>query len=165
MVDADAVREMRREIGVSKNDLSGFLTKNRPAQEVNLQHAAEDAAEWLEHYEVRQENLRGLEQVLSQQDNGTQIVVAEMPVSSAYYDYFGQGKADYDRFVNSVAPLVKSYNLPFLEAPADQLIPEEGWWDRSHLNVVGAEIYSNWLGEQIGKAAIDGHVDLLSPIQ
>lgn len=161
MLDTESLRETQSEIG----DLSGFLAKYRPAQEVHVQAAAKDAAQWLKHYEVRQENLSGLEHILGQQRNGTQIVVVEMPVSSTYYDYFGKGKTDYDRFVNSVEPLVRSRNVPFLRAPDEQLIPEEGWWNRSHMNVVGAEIYSNWLGEQIGKAVIDGYVDYHSPIQ
>lgn len=165
MLDTESLRELRHEFAANKNDLSGFLAKQRPAQEVHFQAGAKDAAKWLKHYKVRQENLSGLEKLLEQRGNGTQIVVVEMPVPSVYYDYFGQGKTDYDRFVNSIEPLVKSNNLPFLQAPTSQLIPEEGWWDKSHMNAVGAEIYSRWLGEQIGKGMVDGYAGLLGPIQ
>ncbi|MGF1504205.1 MAG: hypothetical protein GYB64_04415 [Chloroflexi bacterium] len=38
---------------------------------------------------------------------------------------------------------------------AQALLPLEGWQNRTHLNVVGAEVFSRWLGEQLA------HSDLL----
>jgi hypothetical protein len=30
-------------------------------------------------------------------------------------------------------------------------IPRQGWWDYTHLNIQGAEIFSQWLGAQLSE--------------
>jgi hypothetical protein len=40
------------------------------------------------------------------------------------------------------------------------LIPESGWIESNHLNVDGAEIFSKWVGEQLGKSVKDGSLIL-----
>jgi hypothetical protein len=35
------------------------------------------------------------------------------------------------------------------------MIPDDGWVDYSHLNVDGADVFSAWLGGQIGEMVID----------
>jgi hypothetical protein len=40
------------------------------------------------------------------------------------------------------------------------MIPDDGWSDYSHLNVTGAEIFSDWLGQQVGGIKILENNDL-----
>ena len=42
------------------------------------------------------------------------------------------------------------------------IIPDNGWMNRNHLNSTGASIYSQWLGEQIANAVQSGD---LGPIE
>jgi hypothetical protein len=38
----------------------------------------------------------------------------------------------------------------FIRADIDQ-IPDEGWWDKTHMNLIGAGIYSRWLAKQVAE--------------
>jgi hypothetical protein len=49
-----------------------------------------------------------------------------------------------------------------LQTSSKQQIPEAGWWDAAHMNAIGAEIFSKWLGEQVGKAVRKGTIALPS---
>jgi hypothetical protein len=41
--------------------------------------------------------------------------------------------------------------------------PELGWMDYSHLNTTGAEIFSIWLGEEVGIAEVQGSLMMFRP--
>jgi hypothetical protein len=153
-------RDSLQEIGSSANDLSGFLGKTRPAQEIHYQAAAKDAQRWLQPYEIRQENVDGLEQVLDEQSVETQVIIVEMPVNQSYFDYFENGKSDYDRFVTQVASTTSSRDILFIRTSDSLQVQDEGWWDRSHMNMKGAEFFSTWLGDKIAQAVLEGNLVL-----
>jgi len=114
-------------------------------------------------YQMLDENLDALESILKYYDIGTQVVVVEMPVSNGLYYFFGNGKEDYDRFTARVNELSSLYQVPFwLTEPLDS-IPDNGWMDYSHLNTTGAEIFSRWLGQQVGKLEGSGSIESSQP--
>jgi hypothetical protein len=153
-LDADSLRAAY----VAKDDLSGFLPKTRPALDEHFQAGAIDAAKWIEHYEIQEENLLGLVEMINGYGNDVQVLVVEMPLSQDYYEYFANGKIDYERFVNQIDTLLQSQNNYLVKTSHRNLIPVEGWWDRSHMNAIGARVFSTWLGEQIGLAFKDGEL-------
>ncbi len=138
-----------REMAYSPQDLNGFLPKTRPPQEIHFQVAAKVAAQWFQPYQIKPENIQGLQQVIAQRNDSVQVIVVEMPVQQSYYDYFENGKEDYDRFADEVSHVLAAEGTPFLQTSPLSLIPDEGWWDRSHMNWTGANIFSEWLGHQI----------------
>lgn len=103
------------------------------------------------NYEMLDENILALESILAYSGSETQVVVVEMPMADGLYYFFGNGDADYDRFIARVDELTNRYNIPFWRTETMDLIPDDGWSDYSHLNVTGAEIFSAWLGEQVGR--------------
>jgi hypothetical protein len=146
--NTDGLRESQQEFGVSIADASGFLPKTRPAQEVHFLAAEKDAANLFHPYTIYDENLEGLAQIIDLQKS-TKIVIVEMPVSVDYYAYFENQELDYERFVEAIVSTTAPKNIPLIQTSNSQIIPDEGWWDRSHMNLVGANIFSEWLGEQI----------------
>jgi len=105
-------------------------------------------------YQLLDENLGALEDIMEYSKSGTQVIVVEMPVSDGLYYFFGNGEADYEMYVNRVSELADLHHVPFWRTEPLDSIPDNGWSDYSHLNVTGAEIFSTWLGEQVGMLEI-----------
>jgi hypothetical protein len=100
---------------------------------------------------VLSENVDGLKKIANFSEQGVQVIFFEVPVVfDEYYNYFGNGEDDYDGFVNAVSSVTDEYGIPFIRTNELSTIPEEGWWNENHLNMEGANIFSRWLGEQIG---------------
>lgn len=114
-------------------------------------------------YRMRHENLAALERILDYNNLGVQVVVVEMPVSDGLYYFFGNGEADYNRFIEGVSRLAALHQVPFWRTEPLDSIPDHGWSDYGHLNTTGAKIFSAWLGRQIGRADEDGSIEVTQP--
>jgi hypothetical protein len=144
---------------LSQPDISqGFLGKTTEARREHYEAAARDAATWLRPYEIQEENLQSLSTILRQREKGVAIIVVEMPVYSQYFDYFENGKEDYTRFVTLLTRVAGSEDAILLRAPAYNMIPEDGWWDRSHLNQHGAEAFTQWLAKHVAHLSVAGEI-------
>lgn len=104
-------------------------------------------------YIMLDENLSALEKMMAYNGLKTQVILLEMPISDGIYDFFGNGKADYDQYVSRVGQAAALHEIPFWRTEALESIPDDGWSDYNHLNVTGAQVFSAWLGMQV--AAID----------
>jgi hypothetical protein len=109
-------------------------------------------------YGVLPENQRALEQILDRQDTNTTIVLVEMPVPDTYFNFFKNPSTDYSHFIDTLRNSASKYDIFYIETTPVQIIPEDGWMDYSHVNSKGAELFSEWLGEQIGKAVVAGEI-------
>lgn len=116
----------------------------------------------LSDYEMREENLSGLEQIFNENGPSTRVIVVEMPVPAGYFYFFENGKDDYDRFIKQIASLAEG-NVPFLQTTLLDPIPEDGWVDYSHLNRKGASVFSGWLGEKVGEIAKQSITNQVAP--
>jgi hypothetical protein len=114
-------------------------------------------------YQPLEENLDALESIMEHNRSGTQVIVVEMPVADGLYYFFGNGEKDYDQFVARINELADLHQVPFWRTEPLDSIPDDGWSDYSHLNVTGAEIFSTWLGEQVGRLEIQKDADSLQP--
>jgi hypothetical protein len=140
------------------NTSQGFLAKTGTAEEVHFQAALRDAARWFQPYKIHPVNLDALTAIARQKQNGSQVLVVEMPVSDEYFAYMQQGKKDYDRFVSQASDRLAAADTVFLRSTDEQIIPDEGWWDRSHMNKTGADIFSQWLANKIANLALAGEM-------
>jgi hypothetical protein len=113
----------------------------------------------LSEYEMLPENLSGLEQLMAQNSGDTQVLIIEMPTPPTYMLFFDNGRQDYQRFIDQVESMAESRAVPFWQTTRLQLIPDEGWWDYSHLNTKGAQVFSKWLGEQLGSEVLQGKLE------
>lgn len=110
-------------------------------------------------YQIFDENLVALETIMGYKQ--TQVIVVEMPVSDGLYYFFGNGEKDYDRYISNVSELANQQHVPFWRTEPLDFIPDIGWMDYSHLNTTGAEIFSTWLGQQLGNAEKQGSIAIL----
>lgn len=114
-------------------------------------------------YHMLDENLNALESIMEYNGATTQVIVVEMPVADGLYYFFGNGEADYDRFIARISGLAGLHHIPFWRTEPLDSIPDDGWSDYSHLNVKGAEIFSKWLGEQVGRLEVQKDAGGLQP--
>jgi hypothetical protein len=99
--------------------------------------------------------LSGMEGLL-QREPGQQTVLLEMPVHPTYLHYYGRGEADYRLGLAAAEQAAANAGAPFWTTTREDLIPEEGWTNRIHLNALGARVFSEWLGTQLGNAVLEG---------
>lgn len=106
-------------------------------------------------FTIYPENASGLQAVISQSDKDLQVIVFQMPVSANYMYFFGEGSKDYERFIKLVKESTQTHRVTFLKTVPMASIPDEGWTDYNHLNTIGAEYFSQWLGEEFGKLIME----------
>lgn len=109
--------------------------------------------ERLGNYRILPENTTGLRQILNMNGASTRVILVEMPVPSAFFQFFGNPKADYNAFVTEVEQLTDESQVPFLRTLDLNVVPDHGWFDFSHVNTIGAGAFSEWLGDRIGMLA------------
>jgi hypothetical protein len=110
------------------------------------------AFRWLYEYEMLPENLAGMRQIINQREKGVQVIFLELPFPDTAYAFFKNGKNDYNRFIDQVTQLTTVTGTPFWRSHDQMTIEPAGWWDFLHLNMVGADKFSEWLGNQMSEA-------------
>jgi hypothetical protein len=89
------------------------------------------------------------------------ILLLELPVHPTLMYFFENGVDTYrEMWIEPVETIAARRGTPFWQTSSLEIIPEEGWGDRSRLNPVGAEIFSRWLGGQVGQAAAGGSLQI-----
>jgi hypothetical protein len=112
------------------------------------------------NFGVSERNLAALEEIIGfSQDTGAQVVIAEMvyhPALLELKDDKGDPRLDKTEilaFINQVNARLQEIatrrNVRFLTFDPSVSLPQTGWYDLYHLNLAGAEIYSQWLGRQV----------------
>jgi hypothetical protein len=119
-----------------------------------------DQIKWLGHYAILDENLDGLRQIVRQSANNTQVIVIEMPFHKNAYEFFPNGKDDYDIFVQQVSAITASRATPFWRLYNQPTIAPNQWWDYLHLNLAGADFFSAWIGNQLANSYQQGKLDI-----
>jgi hypothetical protein len=114
-------------------------------------------------YQMLHENLESLESIMEYNESEIQVILVEMPVSDGLYYFFGNRESDYNRFLTRVSELATRHHVPFWQTEPLDFIPDTGWVDYSHLNKTGAEIFSTWLGQQVGRAEDQGSTKTFQP--
>jgi hypothetical protein len=114
----------------------------------------------LRDYSMRQENIAGFDDLLSQKDNGTTVVVVEMPVPQTYFYFFGNGVIGYQKFLDLILSATRTNQIIFLRTSCFNSIPDDGWVDYAHLNTKGASIFSESLGIKVG-ALMENQINCL----
>jgi hypothetical protein len=121
-----------------------------------------DPVKWLTHYEIKQENLDGLRRIVQQSDNNVTVIVIELPFYATAYEFFPNGKQDYLTYVEEVDTITASSHIQFWRLDDQPLLSPEDWWDYFHLNLQGASLYSEWLGNKLADRYLQGEFKLFS---
>jgi hypothetical protein len=134
--------------------------------DVNLPPNYEDIgnkemSKWLRSYKIYEENLAGLQQIVNQSDHGVRVIVVEMPFHETAYEFFSNGKQDYETYIQEMDAITASTSTPFWRADEQLFLPPENWWDYFHLNLQGANIFSEWLGKKLSESYLQGDLELI----
>lgn len=108
------------------------------------------------HFQVAPSHLAAMDDLLRFKTE-VELAVLEVPIHSTFMVFFGNGKADYDQVLAETQKRARRQNVLFWST-SQVRIPSEGWWNRNHLNVAGAQILSLWLGEKLAEAVKQGQL-------
>lgn len=115
------------------------------------------------NFGISERNLSALEEIVAfSQEAGAQVFLVEMiyhPALLELKDPKGNPRADQEKilaFRNNIntrlAGIALEHGIQFLKFDPSLPFPSTGWFDLYHLNRVGAEIFSHWLGAQAAQA-------------
>jgi len=114
---------------------------NDPNEAENFQSTA--------NYQVAPSRLENLQSILSlKQEQGTKILIVEMPVHPTFYFYVG-GDAVHQQFQQTISSIVSTNGGSFIPAEKCIDIPLKGRANRWHLNYLGAPVFSTCVGQQL----------------
>jgi hypothetical protein len=163
-------RELRRYLDYEEEAQWGYLPIPEPRVSVSKPPSHYPDSEYvtgyyklLSNYQMYPVNIQGLKQVISQQRNGTQVLVLEMPVAPGYMNFFTNGDMDYEEYINRLNKYLETGRVPFLRTQASISIPIEGWTDYNHLNREGSKPFTEWLAIKVGEMFMDGTISPLVP--
>jgi len=111
------------------------------------------------NFGVSERNLSALEETIAfSQQAGAQALLAEMtyhPALLELKDQKGNPRVDKEPILSFIGKvnarlndIAARHEIVFLEFDPNVSLPETGWFDLYHLNRVGAEVFSRWLGGQ-----------------
>lgn len=108
---------------------------------------------WLKDFELNPVDLIGLKKIAAFQNQGIKIIIAEMPVHPEFLPYYIEGgEKVYDsHFIQPVLNTFSTQGIPFIrpQPSISSIVPENGWYNKNHLNAEGAKEFSIWLGGKI----------------
>ncbi|MBD3307296.1 hypothetical protein GF339_12720 [candidate division KSB3 bacterium] len=110
-------------------------------------------------FSISPRHVEALEQILQLQSQ-VQIVLVEVPLHPTFFHFFEDGRADYHRTIAETERLARKHGVLFSPTTHLNLIPDEGWKDRHHMNATGAKIFSTWLAERLAEAVQLGYLTL-----
>jgi hypothetical protein len=151
------IATVQNPLGWEYRQLHGFDPKSFALLDVNVPPNPEDPMQqggfkWYWDYQIREENLVAVKHISELRNQERQVVVVVMPVHSNFMYFFQNGEKDYARFISSLEETLAQSETEFWFTNGAVNIPTDGWYDYSHLNLQGAEIFSTWLGTEVGNS-------------
>jgi hypothetical protein len=104
-----------------------------------------------------------LERFKTLQVGSTQVLFIESPVHPTFFQFYSGGSAQYEDLRHELMGYVHQQGFTYWTTDLQPVIADDGWYDRNHLNAIGAGIYSTWLGEAVGKAVIANTLNNFAP--
>jgi hypothetical protein len=112
------------------------------------------------HYKITVESTRPVKSILAIKKGNTQILFLEIPLRTSTFKAVPHAAEYRHEFEDGINFVLQGSGSQIWLTQDLNLIPESGWIESNHLNVDGAEIFSKWVGEQLGKSVKDGSLIL-----
>jgi hypothetical protein len=117
----------------------------------------------LKDFTISPDRLDDFEKILSH-SREIELVVVDMPTHPTFWTYYGRGEADHWETIEEIKKRCKQWGVLFISGDSPLFRPDRLWRQTNHMNALGAELYSRWLGGQVGSAVRDGLIrDHLGP--
>jgi hypothetical protein len=126
-------------------------------------HKADNLQNWDNlnaHYKITAESTRPVKAILALKQENTQILFIEMPLRTSTFNSVPHTNTYRQAFKDAINPILENGGGQIWYTQDLNLIPESGWFESNHLNIAGAETFSAWVGEQLGKTVKNGSLIL-----
>lgn len=157
--DAEQMRLLRRSFDFAAN---GFWP--RPPRGVDLDamvtRALEALPDLMKRHEIDESQVEAFTRLLRLGRQGVQILVVEIPGPvrfSRRLTATPKYRAFLDRLQQETKRAATPFWQPWKTIPGD-VVPEDGWVDFYHMNTIGAEAFSRWLGQRVADAVEQGEL-------
>lgn len=132
---------------------SGYEPDRKTAAQLDIPPDPADPGEldlftMFSDYTIDPGRLADLADIISLQQEGTRVIITELPLHPTYFTYFG-GVEVHQAYLEQLVPFIESHAGVFLPPLAPDLIPSEYRSDRFHLNYRGAALYSQLFADQL----------------
>lgn len=136
-----------------------FFDVHIPAVEGNVDRESRVFA-MLTDFQPNERDLAGVEAIARlEHETDTRILILEIPTHSSFTGYFNNGAEGYNAFTAAMQDFSNRHEIPYWQIRHLNLIPDEFWRERTHMNGNGALVLSDWLGTQLGLAVPMGLLD------
>lgn len=119
-----------------------------------------DPVKWLTNFQIQTENLNGLQTIVSHSNKDVHVIILEMPFYENALEFFGNGEQDYNNYIQQVDAIASTGDVPFWRLSEQPHLAPEVWWDYLHLNLKGASLFSQWLGDKLADTYPSGGLGL-----
>lgn len=107
---------------------------------------------------VSAKQLRGLAELAELEGSKAQMLVVELPASALLTRTLARDAPNYGPIIRRMQSEAERHGVPFWRMPKPGVIPDDGWVDLWHMNPVGAQAYSRWLGHRLADAIASGEL-------
>jgi hypothetical protein len=109
-------------------------------------------------FSIDSEDFAALEKMIQYtQENHFHLILVEMPINDPSMGYLN--------IDNQIRAYSRQHGIPFLSTDSLPVLPPTAYSDQAHLQISGSMLFSQWLGDQLGKAVMEGTLsDVNSPI-
>jgi len=119
-------------------------------------------------FSLSETNLSKLEVLTRLKTNGIEVMVIEIPYHHTLIEFLNESgglRPERDavlgfvmRANERIGEIANASGVTYWLTADLDLIPNDGWSDRNHLNTIGSAIFSGWLAEQIFIAIENGQI-------
>jgi hypothetical protein len=81
-----------------------------------------------------------------------QVVVVSMPLHPSYFANQPNNIQAYDRAKEKLESVTQANGLLYIPEPPREMLYDDLWLNRLHLNAVGADVFGRYLGEHVSRA-------------
>lgn len=113
----------------------------------------------LKNFEIAKDAIDAMERIM-QLHSQTEIVIVEIPFHPSLMSLYDGGADTHYRISSRLNMLAKEHEVLYIPSARQDLIPDNGWRNNNHMNIIGARVFSQWLGKQLGEAVVKGLVKI-----
>ncbi|MBN1224485.1 MAG: hypothetical protein JXB23_14650 [Candidatus Aminicenantes bacterium] len=131
----------------------GFANFKNPHSVQALQTDPKRAARFkrkLASFEISPVRITDFEKLLDYRDQ-VDLAVVEMPDHPIFKTFYGGEEKSYLEVSEAVRRITERRGIVFIPADKPEFHADELWLQSNHMNALGAELFSLWLGDKVGE--------------
>ncbi len=138
-------------LGFSPTDKIDPTVNTPPSTENELDriHAERQA-----DYVFDPQRLEILGQMLALQETGVRVLLLELPTHPTYVSFYPREWDDHAQFIDEMSQFTSDRGVDFWPTLGYVTFSDQFWFNRNHLNTLGAEIFTRWVAEEMAASSL-----------